>query len=226
MPPQDTAKRQPARTGKSSQERSVLIVEDNEDIVRFYHRQFELKGCQVRVAWNGREALEALANAKPDVVLLDLKMPEMDGFEVLQTMRAEPGLNGVPVVVLSARGNPVEIERALALGARDYLVKSSTTPDKVVETVEALLDEPGRPAALIRYRIHVDRDRGDAARLGAAFFGATGVNCPACGAGYVLDLTPDFSHSTPTFTARFLCPNCAAVGPGNGGPPDGTHRDH
>jgi CheY-like chemotaxis protein len=226
MPLQDTAKLQPARTGKPSQGRSVLIVEDNEDIVRFYRRQFELKGCQVRVAGNGREALEVLATAKPDVVLLDLKMPEMDGFEVLRTMRAEPGLNGVPVVVLSARGNPVEIEQALALGACDYLVKSSATPDKVVETVERLLGEPGRPAALIRYRVHLRHDCGDAARLGGAFFGSAGVNCPVCGAGYVLDLTPDFSHSAPTFTARFTCPNCTPAGSGNGGTPDGSHRSH
>jgi CheY-like chemotaxis protein len=226
MPPQETVRHPLARTAKLVQARSVLIVEDNEDIVRFYRRQFEQKGCQVRVACNGREALEALAKAKPDVVLLDLKMPEMDGFEVLRTMRAEPALNGVPVVVLSARGNPAEIERALALGARDYLVKSSTTSDKVVETVEALLGEPERPAALIRYRVHLRHNRGDAARLGAAFFSAAGLNCPVCGAGYVLDLTPDFSHSTPTFTARFVCPSCAPAGSGNGGPPDGTHSDH
>jgi len=208
MPPQETAKRPGTRTHKARKGRSVLIVEDNEDVVRFYRHQFEQKGCRVRVAVNGREALESLAEAKPDVVLLDLKMPEMDGFEVLGAMRAEPGLNGIPVVVLSARGNPAEIERALALGACDYLVKSATPPDEVVERVEALLREPGRPAALIRYRLHVQPDRGDAARLGATFFGAAGINCPACGAAYALDLTPDFSHSAPTFTARFVCPDC------------------
>ena len=113
------------------------------------------------------------------------------------------------MVVLSARGNASEIERALTLGACDYLVKSATTADKVVERIEALLRDPGRPAAQMHYRLHVQPDRGDAERLGATFFGDASLTCAACGTSSVLDLTPEHSHSSPAFTARLVCPSCS-----------------
>jgi len=205
---------------------SILIVEDNADVRRFYCREFERAGCEVRVATNGREALVSIQAAMPDVVLLDLKMPEMDGFEVLGAMRGTPALSTIPVVILSARGDPTEIERALTLGARDYLVKSATTPDKVVERIRSLLGEPGRPLAQVRYRLHVDLERGDAARLVASFLGDNGPKCPACGTEYVLDLTPDFSHTAPTFTAHFVCPKCSPAASLGERRDDGTHCCH
>ena len=208
IPTRESAKDVVTQGDEDRNGRSILLVEDNEDVVRFYRHEFERKGCNVRVAVNGREALESLEEAQPDAVLLDLWMPELDGFGVLGAMRSTPKLHRIPVIVLSARGDPSEIERALALGACDYLVKSAITPDKVVEKVEALIREPIRPMTLIRYRLNLHHDCGDAIRLGATFFGATGMSCPACGALYLLELTPDFSHSSPTFLARFLCPDC------------------
>ncbi len=226
MPMRQGARSATAPGGQESNGRSILLVEDNEDVAQFYGREFERKGCRIRVAVNGREALEYLKEAQPDAVLLDLWMPELDGFGVLAAMRSTPKLNGIPVMVLSARGDPDEIERALALGARDYLVKAAITPDKVVEKVEALIREPGRPMTLIRYRLNVHHDCGDAIRLGATFFGATGLSCPDCGALYQLELTPDFSHNSPTFTARFLCPDCPTPKATAERKQDGAHRGH
>lgn len=226
MPTKESAEGTTTSSDEQRNGRSILLVEDNEDVVRFYRDEFERKGCKVRVAVNGREALEILETAQPDAVLLDLWMPELDGFGVLGAMRSTPKLHGIPVIVLSTRGDPTEIERALALGARDYLVKSSITPDKVVEKVESLIRQPGRPMTLIRYRLNLHHDCGDAIRLGATFFGSTGMSCPACGALYLLELTPDFSHNSPTFMARFLCPDCSVPDATGKRKQDGTHRGH
>jgi CheY-like chemotaxis protein len=118
---------------------NVLIVDDTEFYRKVYMTKLLSAGYLTRVATNGIEALKAMMTQKPDLILLDLVMPEMDGFKVLQAVRASPALNRIPVIVFSSKGSPEEIQKALQAGANDFLIKATTTPNKVIEKIESYL---------------------------------------------------------------------------------------
>ncbi|NKE72600.1 response regulator [Candidatus Manganitrophus noduliformans] len=119
----------------------VLIVDDTEFYQKAYQNKLLSAGYITSVANNGVEALKALTTDKPDLILLDLMMPIMDGFKVLQTVKANPNLQSIPVIVFSAKGASEEISKALQAGASDFLVKATTTPNKVVEKIKAVLQK-------------------------------------------------------------------------------------
>ncbi len=119
----------------------VLIVDDTEFYQKAYKNKLLSAGYITSVANNGVEALKALTTDKPDLILLDLMMPIMDGFKVLQTVKANPNLQNIPVIVFSAKGASEEISKALQAGASDFLVKATTTPNKVVEKIKAVLQK-------------------------------------------------------------------------------------
>lgn len=118
----------------------VLIVDDNSDIRQIYQMKFKVEGFRTLGASNGREALEVIHAEHPDVVLLDIQMPEMDGLQVLERLRADEQLKDMPVVILSNIDNEETFQRVSDLKAADYyLVKSLVDPQKVVDvTIEAL----------------------------------------------------------------------------------------
>ncbi|MBI3802647.1 MAG: response regulator [Nitrospirae bacterium] len=119
----------------------ILIVDDTEFYQRAYKNKLLSAGYLPTVANNGVEALKAITTDKPDLILLDLMMPIMDGFKVLQTVRANPNFQSVPVIVFSAKGASEEISKALQAGANDFLVKATTTPNKVVEKIKEILQK-------------------------------------------------------------------------------------
>ncbi len=118
---------------------TVLIVDDTEFYRKVYMTKLLSAGYVTRVATNGLEALKSMMTQKPDLILLDLVMPEMDGFKVLQAVRASPALHKIPVIVFSSKGVPEEIQKALQAGANDFLIKSTTTPNKVIEKIDAYI---------------------------------------------------------------------------------------
>jgi CheY-like chemotaxis protein len=117
----------------------ILLVDDTEFYRKTYSIKLTTEGYWVTSASNGVEALKAVATDKPDLVLLDLNMPVLDGFKVLQAMKADPNLKQIPVVVFSAKGVEEEISKAITNGATDFLVKATTTPNKVVEKIKSIL---------------------------------------------------------------------------------------
>jgi CheY-like chemotaxis protein len=119
--------------------KKVLIVDDTEFYQKAYKNKLLSSGYVANVANNGVEALKSIMTDKPDLILLDLMMPVMDGFKVLQTVRASPDLKLIPVIVFSAKGASEEISKALEAGATDFLVKATTTPNKVVEKIKEIL---------------------------------------------------------------------------------------
>jgi CheY-like chemotaxis protein len=119
----------------------VLIVDDTEFYQKAYKNKLLSAGYITSVANNGVEALKALTTDKPDLILLDLMMPVMDGFKVLQTVKANPNLQNIPIIVFSAKGASEEISKALQAGANDFLVKATTTPNKVVEKIKEVLQK-------------------------------------------------------------------------------------
>ena len=116
----------------------VLVVDDEPNIVMSLEFLMARAGFEVQVARNGREALDALEGAAPDLLLLDVMMPEFDGYEVCERVRARPEWNGTKIVMLTARGREVERERGLALGADAYVTKPFSTRD-LVDKVKHML---------------------------------------------------------------------------------------
>ncbi len=113
----------------------ILVVDDEERMVRFIRLNLEHDGFEVITAFNGREALERVRQDLPDLVLLDVMMPELDGFEVLSMLRE---FSEVPVIMLTARSTEEDIVRGLELGADDYITKPFS-PRVLVSRVRAVL---------------------------------------------------------------------------------------
>ncbi|MCL4820817.1 MAG: response regulator [Vicinamibacteria bacterium] len=101
----------------------ILVADDEPDTVALLCETLRAEGFETITAGDGAEALEALRRERPDLLLLDVMMPRLSGFEVMEMMRRNPDLAGIPVVVLTARGDEVDVRRGLALGARRYVSK-------------------------------------------------------------------------------------------------------
>jgi DNA-binding response OmpR family regulator len=117
---------------------TILIVDDEPNILLSLQFVMKKAGYGVRTASDGAEALAEIARAKPDLVLLDVMMPKLDGFSVCQRIRATPEWQDVRVIMLTARGRDVEREKGLALGADDYITKPFSTKD-ATDRVAAVL---------------------------------------------------------------------------------------
>lgn len=112
--------------------KKVLIVEDDFFVNDIYETKFRNGGCEVVSAGDGAEALKKFEEGfLPDIILLDLIMPNMDGREFLQEIKKIPRIADVPVLVLSNLSQDEDVRESLALGAKDYIVKSSLTPTEV-----------------------------------------------------------------------------------------------
>jgi len=114
----------------------ILIAEDDTVLLDVLRSKLTLNGHEVTSATNGEEAFRFLKSSKPDLILLDILMPLMGGFEILEAISKDPQLKKIPVIVISNSGQPVEIERALKLGAKDYLVKAIFDPEEVLNKVQ------------------------------------------------------------------------------------------
>jgi len=119
----------------------VLIVDDEPNIVAALEFLLQKNGYQVRVAVNGEDALGQLDDFRPDLVLLDVMVPKVSGYEVCQRMRAQPKWRDIKVVMLSAKGREVEVEKGLSLGADLYVTKPFSSAE-LVATIRDLLAPP------------------------------------------------------------------------------------
>lgn len=116
----------------------ILIVDDEPNIVLSLEFLMRREGYAVRAAADGETALEMIAADAPDVILLDIMIPKRSGFDVCQTIRADPALQNVKLVLLTARGREVDREKGLALGADEYVMKPFAIQD-LVATVQRLV---------------------------------------------------------------------------------------
>ena len=185
----------------------VLLVEDSKAIQQMYRNKLTIEQFQVITADDGMQAIKLLSQERPDIILLDLMMPVMDGFKVLQVIKTDPKLAKIPVLVFSAKGQPEEVEKALNLGAAGYIVKSTTKPNEVVEKLRTVLSNRPAEQQFTQYSVELRENAYDATKL-SADFKLNNFKCTTCNAPMLLDLIPDFSHDTPWFTGKFFCPRC------------------
>lgn len=117
----------------------ILLAEDDIQLIDMYRRKFELEGFEVFVAEDGQEALDVLNTFIPDIILLDIMMPKVNGLEVLRHIRQDPLKKNFLVVILTNLGNESTAEEIYKLGATDYIVKADMTPLEVVNRVKEIL---------------------------------------------------------------------------------------
>lgn len=117
----------------------ILIIEDEKVLLDVLENKLKKEGYEVIIAENGVEGLEKIKKEKPSLILLDILMPKMNGFEVMEAMERNPDISKIPVIIISNSGQPLEIARALKLGAKDYLVKAEFDPQEVLTKVKKIL---------------------------------------------------------------------------------------
>ncbi len=119
--------------------KKILIIEDEVTLLEAIEKKLKIEGFQAITAKDGKEGLKKIETEKPDLILLDIMMPVMNGFEVLEEMKRKQYLPKIPVIIISNSGQPVEIEKALKFGVRDYLVKAEFSPDEVLDKVNNII---------------------------------------------------------------------------------------
>jgi DNA-binding response OmpR family regulator len=120
--------------------KTILIVDDEAYIVTSLEYVMQSAGFEVAVAYDGEEALEKVAEAVPALVILDLMMPKLDGFEVCQKIRENPLWKDIRIIILTAKGRDIERKKGMSLGADDYMTKPFSTRD-ILNRVKELLAE-------------------------------------------------------------------------------------
>ena len=118
----------------------VLLVEDDSFLANIYKTKFELEGFKVTVAGNGELGLKEAKKKNPDIILLDILLPKIDGFTVLEELKGDSDLKNIPVILLTNLGQKDDVKKGLELGAKDYLIKAHFKPSETVEKVRKVLE--------------------------------------------------------------------------------------
>lgn len=124
--------------GKS---KTILLIEDEEILVDLYKMKFDHEGFEVITAMDGEEGLEAARKHHPDLILLDIVMPGLNGYQVLKELKKDPATKNIKVYILSNLGQVQEINQGLSDGADGYLIKANVTPSQLVEQVRKIMGQ-------------------------------------------------------------------------------------
>ncbi len=117
----------------------VLLVEDDTFLANIYKTKFEMEKFKITAVENGEAGLLEAKKKKPDIILLDVLLPKMDGFTVLEKLKADPETKDIPVIMLTNLGQKDDVDKGFELGAVDYLIKAHFKPSETVEKVQKVL---------------------------------------------------------------------------------------
>ena len=121
----------------------ILVVDDEIYIVHILDFSLGMEGYEVVTALDGEQALEKVAQQKPDLIVLDIMMPKLDGYETCKALKSKPETKDIPVILLSAKGRNVDQKTGFEVGADDYITKPFS-PRKLVDRINAILGQPSR----------------------------------------------------------------------------------
>jgi len=119
--------------------KTILIVEDDKFLRELIAKKLIKENFEVSEAIDGEEGIKKIKEEKPDLILLDLILPGIDGFEVLSQMKKESTLASIPVIILSNLGQKEDVEKGLKMGAVDFLIKAHFTPGEIIDKIKATL---------------------------------------------------------------------------------------
>lgn len=125
----------------------IVLIEDDNILAKVIYEELEERDFDVNQAFDGKAGLELVRSKKPDLVLLDLVLPQKHGFDVLEELKKSPATSDIPVIVLTMLGRDDDIKKGLKLGANDYIVKSQHAVAEIVEKVEKFFGKETRPEA-------------------------------------------------------------------------------
>lgn len=128
----------------TSAKQKILIVEDDTFLAGIYANKFEREGFEVVLAVDGEAGIKLAKKEHPDIILLDILLPKLDGFEVLEQLKVEKDLHAIPVILLTNLGQKEDVDKGLKLGAADYLIKAHFMPAETVEKVKKVLAASGK----------------------------------------------------------------------------------
>jgi len=124
--------------------KKILIIEDDKLLRKVIGKKLVMENYKVVEAMDGEEGLKFSESEQPDLILLDLVLPEIDGFEVLARLKKNPNTLKIPVIILSNLGDEEKVEKGLKLGAVDYLIKAQLNPGDIINKIKKVLNKKGR----------------------------------------------------------------------------------
>jgi len=190
----------------------ILIIEDDTELRAVYADAIAASGYTVLTAEDGDKGLAMVRTEKPDLILLDLILPTLPGFEVLKSIKADAGTRDTIVIILSVIGEKGLIQKAMDMGANGYVVKGSSKPNEIIGKIQTFFTKQDIEKHADVYRLFVQGNRGDAAKLQSTAGLTKPFTCPVCKQETMLILTPDNSHpGEHWFSAHFTCPICGKI---------------
>jgi len=121
--------------------RKILLVEDDEFIIDIYKQKLEQDGFSVEVAQDGEEALRKVKSIKPDLLILDIVLPNIDGWEIIKSIKKDEELKGLKIIALTNLKQKEDIKRGQSLGITGYFVKANYTPSQIVKEVKKIMEQ-------------------------------------------------------------------------------------
>lgn len=188
---------------------TILLVEDQPGFRRIYHDVLEHEGYEVLEAQDGEEGWQMVKAQKPHLVLLDLGLPKIDGYEVLKRIRADAETKNIPVIIFSVLGEQKDVKKGLEMGANDYTIKGFYTPRQILSKIKSLISQVDMKPIIHSYKLKIQETRDDAPKLQDEIGLTNGYQCPQCNVAMVLEVFPDYVRNEGHwFTAHFICPKC------------------
>ena len=123
----------------AKEKQHILLVEDDPFLSDIYSTKLENAGFGLSVAYDGEDVFKKIEEKIPELILLDIVLPKMDGFEVLKKLKADSRFNKIPVILLTNLGQKEDIDKGMSLGAQDYLIKANFIPSEIVEKIKSFL---------------------------------------------------------------------------------------
>ena len=188
---------------------TILIIEDDASFRRVYQDMLDTAGYTVFIADNGETGLGMVKSEKPDLVLLDLNLPGLHGFEVLSNIRGDAEIKEIPVIIMTALGEKADVRKGIELGANDYMVKGFFTPREILAKIRAVFINAKVRKDVKAYKLAVKEARADAAQLQTELGFTRQFTCPQCQEELLLNLVTDYTRTdSHWFSAHFVCPKC------------------
>jgi DNA-binding response OmpR family regulator len=186
-----------------------LIIEDDASFRRVYQDMLNTAGYTVVVAEDGEKGWAMAKSEKPDLILLDLGLPKMHGFEVLKNIRGDSETKDIPVLIMTALSEQADVRKGLELGANGYMVKGSFTSREILAKIRAVFTSVKAKQGNKAYKLFVREARGDTALLQVDLGFNKMFTCPQCQEEIFLNLITDYTRTdSHWFLANFVCPKC------------------
>jgi DNA-binding response OmpR family regulator len=187
--------------------KTILIIEDEPDFLRIYSDLLKSKGYEVMEASRGDDGLAKIEAHQPDLVLLDLVLPGLAGFDILDTMRKQEKTKDIPVIIFSVLGDGENIHKALTMGAQDFAIKGYNKPKDILDKIDHVLQTPVSATSPLPYELMVRDSVLDAPKIALLLGLEAGLQCPDCRQPLVIKLLSDYTRNDGHWFFSYVCCN-------------------